>query len=113
MFKLTMKSNTTTCMAPPFDLNPLTKMRHLVTTSRVLSTSFPKYVKLAELVMVYIIGSVEDERFFFTLAFMKSKLHNKLTTHLPLVVHMFSQQLYTLQKFPCANYIEQWRETHH
>jgi hypothetical protein len=42
MFKLTMTSNATTCMAPPFDLNPLTKMLCLVTTSQVLSSSFPK-----------------------------------------------------------------------
>ncbi len=33
MFKLTMKSNATTCMTPNFDSNPLTKMWHLVTTS--------------------------------------------------------------------------------
>jgi len=32
MFKLTMKSNATMCMAPHFDLNLLTKMWHLVTT---------------------------------------------------------------------------------
>ncbi len=33
MFKLTMKSNATMCMAPPFDLNPSTKMWCLVITS--------------------------------------------------------------------------------
>jgi hypothetical protein len=27
IFKLTMKSNAIACMAPPFDLNPLTKKR--------------------------------------------------------------------------------------
>jgi hypothetical protein len=32
MFKHTMKSNAATCMAPPFDLNPLTKIWRLVTT---------------------------------------------------------------------------------
>jgi hypothetical protein len=46
--------------------------------------------------MVHIIGSVEDEKCLSTLAFMKSKLHNRLTTHLPIVVHMFAQQFYTL-----------------
>jgi len=33
MFKFTMKSNVATCMAPPFDSSPLTKMWCLVTTS--------------------------------------------------------------------------------
>jgi len=74
MFKLTMKSNAATCMAPPFDLNPLTKMWHLVITFQIFSFSFLKYVKLVELAMVQLIGSMEDERCFSTLAFMKSKL---------------------------------------
>ncbi len=101
MLKLTMKSNATTCMAPPFDLNPLTKMWRLVTTFQILSFSFPKYVKSAKLAMVQIVGNVEDEKCFSTLAFMKSKLWNRLTTHLPLVVRMFAQC--TLQNFPYAN----------
>jgi hypothetical protein len=92
MFKFTVRSNAITCMVPPFDISPLTKMWHLVTASRILVSSFPKYVKFVELAMVHIIGNVEDEKCFSTLAFMKSKLHNKLTTHLPIVVHMFAQQ---------------------
>jgi hypothetical protein len=95
MVKLTMKSNAT-CVAPPFDLNLLTKMWHLVTTFRVFLSSFSKYVKLVELAMVQIIGSVEDEKCFSILALMKSKLRNMLTTHLTLVVCMFTQQFYRL-----------------
>jgi hypothetical protein len=113
MFKLTMKSNVIVCMALPFDLNPLTKMWHLVITFRVLSSSFPKYVKLVELAMMQIVGDVEDERCFSTLAFTKSKLWNRFTTHLPLVVCMFAQQVYTLQIFPYADYIEQWQGACH
>ncbi len=86
-------------MAPSFDLNPLTKMWCLGTRFWVLSSSFLEYVKLVELAMVQIVGSMEDERCFSTLAFMKSKLQNRLTTHLPLV-RMFAQQFYTLQKLP-------------
>jgi hypothetical protein len=71
----------------------------------VFSFNFPEYVKLVELAMVQIIGSMEDERCFSTLAFMKSKLQNRLTTHLPLVVRMFAQQFYTLQSFPYGDYI--------
>jgi hypothetical protein len=44
-----------------------------------------KYLKLAELAMVQIVGSVEDEKCFSMLAFMKSKLCNTFITHLPLV----------------------------
>jgi hypothetical protein len=93
-----MKSNATTCMVPPFDTNPLTKMWCLVTTSQVLVYNFLEYVKLVEMAMVQIVGSVEDERCFSTLAFMKSKCHNRLITHLPLV-WIFAQRFYTLQNF--------------
>ncbi len=106
MFKLTMKSNATICMVPPFDINPLTRMWHLVTTSRLLVSNFPEYIKLAELAMVQIISNMEDEKCFSTLTFMKSKLHNKLITHLPIVVCMFAQQFYALENFPYAECIE-------
>jgi hypothetical protein len=68
---------------------------------------------LAEIAMVQIVGSVEDEHCFSMLAFMKSKLHNRLTTHLPLVVRMFAQWFYTLQNFAYVECIEQWRTTQH
>ncbi len=96
-------------MVPPFDINPLTRMWRLVTTSWILVSSFPMYFKLVELAMVHIIGSVEDERCLSTLAFMKSKLRNKFNIHLPIVVHMLAQQLYTLKNFPYVECIEQWR----
>jgi hypothetical protein len=67
-----MKSNAATCMVPPFDTNPLTKMWHLVTISQILVSSFLEYIKLAELTIVHIISNVEDGRCFSTLAFMKS-----------------------------------------
>jgi hypothetical protein len=70
-------------------------------------------VKLVELVMVQILGSVEDERCFSTLAFMKLKFHNRFITHLLIVVHMFTQQFYTLENFPYVECIEQWRTTGH
>jgi hypothetical protein len=39
---------------------------------------------------VYIVvGSVEDEKWFFILIFMKSKFCNKLNTYFPFVVCMF------------------------
>jgi len=97
LFKLIMKSNATTCMGPPFDTNLPTKMWRLMTTFHILITSFPKYVKLVKLAMVQMVGSVEDERCFFILVFMKSsKLHNRMTTHLLLVVQMFVQHFYII-----------------
>jgi hypothetical protein len=93
-------------IALSFDTNLLTKMWHLVTTSRILVSNFFYYVKLVELAMVLVVGSVEDERYFSTLAFMKSKLHIRLTTHLPLAMRIFAQHFYIIQKFPYEKCIE-------
>jgi hypothetical protein len=47
---------------------------------------YPMYVKLVEFTMVQVTNSVEDKTCFSMLAFMKSKLFNRLIAHLPLVV---------------------------
>ncbi len=52
MFKLTMKFNVTTCMVSSFDINPLTIMWHLVTTSQIIIFNFSKDVKLVELLKI-------------------------------------------------------------
>jgi hypothetical protein len=45
-------------------------------------------------------GFVEDDRIFSTLMFMKTRLQNKLSEHLDLVVRMFAQPFYTVDTFP-------------
>jgi hypothetical protein len=52
MFKLTMKSNATTCMVTPFNTNPLTRIWCLVTRFQILPSNFPEYMKLVELAML-------------------------------------------------------------
>lgn len=48
-----------------------------------------KYVKLAEIGSVFVLGSVEDERCFSSLKFLKSNFQNRLNPHLPMVVRIF------------------------
>jgi hypothetical protein len=43
-----------------------------------------------------VLGSMEDERTFSTLYFMKSKLINRLNEHLHMVVHIYPQTFFTL-----------------
>jgi hypothetical protein len=57
-------------------------------------------MKIAELAVVTVFGSVEDERTFSTLSFIKNKLRNRLSTHLPLVVGMHAQEFYGIEDFP-------------
>ncbi len=70
----------------------------------------PKYIKLAEIVIVQVIGSMEDEHTFNTISFMRSKLKNRLTSHLDLVIYMFSQHFYTLENFAYDVVIQEWKE---
>ncbi len=69
-----------------------------------------KIFKLVELVIVMVLGSVEDDRTISTLTFMKSKLRSQLTTHLDLVVRMYAQDFFTLQSFPFYTIITEWNE---
>jgi hypothetical protein len=71
-------------------------------------------MNMVKLVLVEVVGSVEDKRCFFTLTFMKSKLQNKLITHLPLVEHnIFAQCFYMVQNFLHEECIEWWKYVHH
>jgi hypothetical protein len=53
-------------------------------------------------------GSMEDERTFSTLMFMKTRLWNRLCEHLYLVVCMFAQPFYTFDTFPHDDAIMTW-----
>ncbi len=50
-----------------------------------------KFEKLAEIALVMVPGSVEDERRFSAFAFLNCKVRKKLSMHLGLVMRMFCQ----------------------
>ena len=60
--------------------------------------------------MVAVLGSIEDERTFSTLSFMKNKLKNRLNVHLPLAVAMHPQEFYTLTDFPYNAAYDDWKK---
>jgi hypothetical protein len=45
-------------------------------------------MKVAKIVMVQVLGSVEDEKTLSNLAFMKSKLYNQLTPQFDVCAHV-------------------------
>ncbi len=49
-----MKSNAIDAMAKPSDVNHLSCLRYILSTSRVISCSFPKYFELVEIAMVQV-----------------------------------------------------------
>jgi len=65
-------------------------------------------MKLVEIAMVHVLGSIEDERIFSSVAFFKDKVKNALDEHLPFVVGMYSQKVYTLDGFPYNKTFVRW-----
>jgi hypothetical protein len=59
-------------------INLLTKLWRVVDTSSMLRHGLSECFKFAEIATVLVLGSVEDERTFLTLSFMKDKLCNRL-----------------------------------
>ena len=79
LFKVTMKVQAKGYMLPLFDKNPFTRLWDLVSGSAVLTKMIPEYLKLAEIGCAFVLGSVEDERIFNSLKFLKSRLRNRPT----------------------------------
>jgi hypothetical protein len=62
--------------------------------SQNLKLKMFEFCRLIELAIIMVLGNVEDERTFFTLTFMKSKLIIRLTTHYNLVVRIYMRSIY-------------------
>ena len=74
-----------------FRVNPLTRLWQKLSNSALLASKLSEFVKIAEIATITIMDSIEDERTFSTLNYMKSKVRNNLDEHLDLVVCMFGQ----------------------
>ncbi len=72
-----MTNNVKLAMHKPFDVNPITKLWRTLTSSRILENKLLEYIKLVELVVVQVIGYIENECCFFMLTFMKKKYRLK------------------------------------
>ncbi len=118
LFKLTMKSNVAQAMAEvmalasnkvnPTIINPLTRMWQVIHASHLLFNAFPKYLKVVEIAMVHVLGFVEDEQCFSSIAFLKNEVRNRLNNHLELVDSMHAQKFFTLHNFPYKDDYEMW-----
>jgi hypothetical protein len=76
----------------------------------LLIQQLSEYLKLVEIVVVSMLGFVEDERTFSTLAFMKDKLCNRLGLHLDTTFCMFAQKFYTQESFHYQEAITTWKD---
>ncbi len=96
IFQCTMKENVCSTMELPILVNSFTWLWITPSISKVLQITLSKYFKLVKIAIVQMLGSMEDERTFSTLYFMKSKSINRLNEHLHVVVHIYFQTLFTL-----------------
>jgi hypothetical protein len=81
------------------DLNPPTKMWHKVSRSPLFNHKPSKFIKLAKIALVQVRGSIENECTFSIVAFMKTKLWNRLSTHLDLCTKFHNQHFFMLHFF--------------
>ena len=70
-----------------------------------------EYFKLVNLCQTMILGSVEDERMFSALAFLKSKLRNKLDKNVDTCLRLYVTK-YEVDIFPYERALALWRSDH-
>jgi hypothetical protein len=75
-FKVTMLANFAAEMKPPIDYNPCSRMWALLNINQIICSKLSKWLKLVELSMAMVLGSVKDDKYFSNLSFMKRKLRN-------------------------------------
>ena len=97
-------------MKKPSDINPMTWMWCNIEANSFLKHSLSDFIKVTWIAIVMVLGSIQDERTFNMLTFMKNKLHNQLTTDLAMVVGMESQSFFTLNDFSYDATYESWRD---
>jgi hypothetical protein len=85
-------------------------MKKIKKSNVILNNRIFEYMKLIELAIIIVLGSVDDKHTFSTINFMKSKLKNQLITNFDLVVGMYVQDAFTLQYFPFHVIITNWNE---
>ena len=108
-FKTTMISYTQATISLPMTENLMFHLWHKLSSNALMLMELLEFMKVVEIAHVQVLGSVEDERTFNSLSFLKSKLRNQLTTHLDLVVDMFAQYFYTFNIFPYQVELTYWK----
>ncbi len=81
-----MQANAKIACGSPLDVNSVIKLWFRLAQSRHLYKLISEYFKVVEIGCCFDFGSVEDERCFSSLKFLKFYDRNRLDKHLPLVV---------------------------
>jgi hypothetical protein len=108
LFKQVMKQQPRGMMQRPLTVNPITRLWRSVEANSYFKHALLEFIKVAEIAIVMVLGSVHDEHTFSTATFAKSKLWNRLTTNLGHIIAFQSQNFYTIDNFPYNAAFESW-----
>jgi predicted P-loop ATPase/GTPase len=86
LFKQMMKENAFKMCCQLITINPVTRLWRSIDANSYLRISLSEFLKVAEIAIAMVLGSVQDEHTFSTISFMKNRLRNQLTTNLELTV---------------------------
>ncbi|KAJ9510534.1 hypothetical protein QJQ45_016001 [Haematococcus lacustris] len=86
-----------------------TKLWRYLAGQPITKADILEYIKLAELALVMTPGSVEEERMFSAMAYLKDDTRNRLQEcHLNLCARVFSSNQFDLDTFPDERAISKW-----
>jgi hypothetical protein len=94
-------------MRNPHEDGSATRLWIKLAESEILIDSISEFFKLADLCLTMILGSVEDERVFSALGFLKSKLRNKLDKNLENCLRLYTSR-YEVHTFPYDRALKLW-----
>jgi len=81
-FKMTMATNNESGLKEVSKKNLVTWLWAKITSSCILKIKLSKFIKLAKITCVQVLGSIKDEQCFLVMAFVKNKLRTCFLCHL-------------------------------
>ena len=95
-------------MPKPIEYSAVIKLWTILGESQFLQENMSEYFKLVDLCQTMPLGSVEDERMFSALSFLKSKLRNKLDKNVDTCLILYVTK-YDITNFPFNRALALWR----
>ena len=90
---------------------PTASFWHTGSNSVKLKCSFSDWLSLANIALVQVFGSVEEERLFSKLAFIKEERRNRLLLdHLNVCLVLATQRMWAFRDFPFLRAVQKWFE---
>ena len=90
---------------------PTASFWHTCSNSVELKCSLSDWLSLANIALVQVFGSVEEERLFSKLAFVKEERRNRLLLdHLNVCLVLATQRMWAFRDFPFLRAVQKWFE---